>query len=276
VATGTDTRPTPSTSTTNRVGRNGGLGAHGDRIDILRAQEPTAASSAPCNSAAHRPPFVTPFAAGRVRCRRASSGDDGSGPTTLARVTSDARRGPPVQPLRFLLEGPPKIGKTTTMRRLVELLRDHGVVVSGFVTDEVREQDRRVGFVIHDLAGPEVVLAHQDLQTSVRVGRFGVDVPAFERVALPALRRAQETGGVVIIDEIGRMELASAPFVEAVDAVLAGSLPVVATVHVYEHPVTDALKRRSDGQHVTVTEANRDELPAQLFRQLMQSVGLIG
>ena len=162
------------------------------------------------------------------------------------------------------------------MRRLVELLRDHSAAVSGFVTDEIRERDRRVGFVVRDVAGPEAVLAHQDFQTGVQVSRFGVDVPAFERVALPALRHAQETGGAVIIDELGRMELASAPFVEAVDALLAGSLPVVATVHVYEHPVTDVLKRRADVQRVTVTEANRDELPAQLFRQLTGLTGRVG
>ncbi|MGH3765385.1 MAG: nucleoside-triphosphatase [Pseudonocardiaceae bacterium] len=183
---------------------------------------------------------------------------------------------PPWQPVRLLLDGPPKVGKTVVMCRLVELLRGRGAVVSGFVTDEMRERDQRVGFVVRDIAGPEAILAHQDFQTGVQVGRFGVDVPAFERVALPALRRALDSDGVVIIDELGRMELASGPFVEAVDTLLAGSLAVVATVHVYEHPVTDALKRRADVQHVAVTEANRDELPAQLLRRLMHSAGLDG
>ncbi len=191
-------------------------------------------------------------------------------------MTGNACPGPRLQPLRFLLEGPPKVGKTVAMRRLVELLRKHGASVSGFVTDEIRERDRRVGFVVRDVAGPEAVLAHQDFRTGVQVGRFGVDVPAFERVALAALRRAQEAGGAVMIDELGRMELASAPFVEAVNTLLAGPLPVVATVHVYEHPVTDALKRRADVHRVAVTEANRDELPAQLFLQLTGSAERAG
>ncbi|MGH4006785.1 MAG: nucleoside-triphosphatase [Pseudonocardiaceae bacterium] len=191
-------------------------------------------------------------------------------------MTGNACPDLPLQPLRFLLEGPPKVGKTVAMRCLVELLREHGATVSGFVTDEIREQNRRVGFVVRDVAGPEAVLAHQDFRTGVQVGRFGVDVPAFERVALPVLRRAQEASGAVIVDELGRMELASALFVQAMDTLLAGSLPVVATVHVYEHPVTDALKRRADVQLVTVTEANRDELPAQLFRQLRGSAGRDG
>ncbi|MGH3923118.1 MAG: NTPase [Pseudonocardiaceae bacterium] len=181
----------------------------------------------------------------------------------------------PSQRLRLLLEGPPKVGKTVVMHRLLTLLQERGVVVGGFVTHEVREHGRRVGFVVCDLAGPEAVLAHQDFQSDVRVGRFGVDVPAFERVALPALRRAQQDGGLVIIDELGRMELASAPFVETVNTLLTGSLPVVATVHVYEHPATDALKQRADVQRVTVTKANRDELPAQLLRQLIRSAGQI-
>ncbi len=88
----------------------------------------------------------------------------------------------------------------------------------------------------------------------MQVGRFGVDVPAFERVALPALRRAQDGSAVVVIDELGRMELASEAFIEAVDDVLTTSVPVVATVHVHAHPVTDALQQRTDVQRIIVTD----------------------
>ncbi|MGH3904371.1 MAG: NTPase [Pseudonocardiaceae bacterium] len=188
-------------------------------------------------------------------------------------MTDAARPDLPAQRLRLLLEGPPKVGKTVAIQRLVALLQEYGVVVGGFITHEEREHGRRVGFVVRDLAGQESILAHQDFQSDVRVGRFGVDVLAFERVALPALHRAQHDGGIVIIDELGRMELASVPFVETVGALLAGSSPVVATVHVYEHPITDALKQRADVQRVAVTKANRDGLPAQLLRQLIRSAG---
>lgn len=174
-------------------------------------------------------------------------------------------------PLRFLIKGPPKIGKTVAVQRLVALLAEQGVAVSGFLTHEVRERGRRVGFVVRDLAGPEAMLAHQDFQTEVQVGRFGVDVLAFERVALPALRRVQDSSAVVVIDELGRMELASEAFIDAVDNVLTTSVPVVATVHVHAHPVTDALQQRADVQRIIVTEGNRDELPQRLFEQFMHS-----
>lgn len=176
-------------------------------------------------------------------------------------------------PARLLVQGPPKIGKTVVMHRLVGLLHEHDVLVRGFLTHEVREQGRRVGFVVRDVTGPEAVMAHQDFQTGVQVGRFGVDVAAFERVALPALGRTQDGSGVAVIDELGRMELASGTFVEAVEAVLAASVPVVATVHVHAHPVTDALQQRAGVQRIMVTEDNRDGLPQRLFEQLMGSAG---
>lgn len=127
------------------------------------------------------------------------------------------------------------------------------MVVGGFVTHEQREQDRRVGFVVHDLAGPDAVIAHQDYDTGVRVGRFGVDVPAFERVGLPALRQAIGQGGIVVIDEIARMELASEAFLNLTVQVLDGPAPVVASVHLHVHPFTDALKQRADVELLTVT-----------------------
>jgi nucleoside-triphosphatase len=178
--------------------------------------------------------------------------------------------GRPAAVPKCLLTGPPKIGKSTVITCLVQLLRLHGSVVGGFVTNEQREHGRRVGFVIQDLVSrEEAVIAHQDYNTGVQVGRFGVDVPAFERVGLPALRRAVDQAGIVVVDEIARMELASPAFVNAVQQLLSGPLPVVASIHLHADPFTDALKQRPDVEVLTVTEANRDALPAQLLDYLM-------
>ncbi|MGH3825874.1 MAG: nucleoside-triphosphatase [Pseudonocardiaceae bacterium] len=171
-----------------------------------------------------------------------------------------------LHPVRLLLEGLPKVGKTTVVERLVELLVDADVPVGGFITREVLGDDgRRVGFTVRDLAGPEAWLAHQDFDTGIRVGRFGVDIAEFEQVGLVALEREKlllrNRVGVVIIDEIASMELASPGFGQTIEEIFAGPLTVVATVHVHEYPVTDALKRRHDIELITVTETNRDGLP---------------
>jgi nucleoside-triphosphatase len=163
----------------------------------------------------------------------------------------------------MLLEGRPGIGKSTLARRLLALLQQAGVQVGGFTTAELRAGGRRKGFVVEAASGAREVLAHVDLPGPPRVGRYGVDLPAFERVALPALRTPR-SGGVVVVDELGKMELASTPFREAVDELLGRDVAVVATVHLARHRFTDALKRRPDVQLIQVTEGTRDALPERL------------
>jgi len=165
--------------------------------------------------------------------------------------------------LRLLVEGRPGIGKTTVARRLLTLLQEAGVPVGGFTTGELRTGGHREGFVVEAASGAREVLAHVDLPGPPRVGRYGVDLAAFERVALPALGDSGP-GGVVVVDELGRMELASAAFCETVVELLGRDVAVVATVHHARHQLTDALKRRPDIRVVRVTEATRDGLPEQL------------
>jgi nucleoside-triphosphatase len=169
---------------------------------------------------------------------------------------------------RLLLEGRPGIGKTSLARRLLHLLQEAGLPVGGFTTAELRAGGRREGFLVEAVSGAREVLAHVDLPGPPRVGRYGVDLAAFERVALPALGDPGP-GGVVVIDELGKMELASAAFRAAVLELLGRDVAVVATVQLARHRFTDALKRRPDVRVVRVTEATRDALPEQLMDRLI-------
>jgi nucleoside-triphosphatase len=51
---------------------------------------------------------------------------------------------------------------------------------------------------------------------------------------------------VVVVDELGKMELASAAFRDAVTGLLGQDVAVVATVQTARHRFTDALKHRPD------------------------------
>jgi nucleoside-triphosphatase len=168
-----------------------------------------------------------------------------------------------------MLQGRPGVGKTTLVQRVLPLLASAGTRVAGFATAEIRVGGRRVGFAAEDVAGRREVIAWAGHASLVSVGRYGVDLAAFERVALPTLtdRHAQ----VIVIDELGRMELASEPFRIAVLDLMATDKAVLATVHAARHPFTDALKSRRDVRVLEVTPDNRDALPSQVAASLLDS-----
>jgi nucleoside-triphosphatase len=168
-------------------------------------------------------------------------------------------------PPKILLEGRPGIGKTTVVDRLAALMREAGVPLSGFVTREIRQAKRRRGFSIETLDGNRGTLAHVELQGPPRVGKYGVDLAILERIGIPALR-APESGGVVIVDELGKMELALEGFRDAMTRICAGPAALVATVQVAHHPFTDALKRRPGIETLQVTHRTRDYLPEHLAK----------
>jgi nucleoside-triphosphatase len=168
---------------------------------------------------------------------------------------------------RILLEGRPGIGKTTVAAALIDLLRDLGVPLTGFLTREIREGGGRVGFSLETLTGERATLAHVNLPGPPRVGKYGVDLPAFEELAIPTLERA-DRGAVAILDELGKMELASERFRVAVLELLERPGALVATVLAGRHPFTDELKRRRQMEMVRVTARNRDELPQELAARL--------
>ncbi|MFD7445508.1 nucleoside-triphosphatase [Streptomyces sp. NPDC059909] len=172
-------------------------------------------------------------------------------------------------PTRILLEGRPGIGKTTAVRRLAALLRTRTPV--GFTTEEIRQGAARVGFALETLDGRRAVLAHVDFPGPPRVGRYGVDLRVMDELALSALApvsRNPAPRDLVLIDELGRMELAGAAFREVVRILFTADVDVVATVHAHHDPFTDDLKRRAGIELVQVTAGNRDVLPEQLAARL--------
>lgn len=167
----------------------------------------------------------------------------------------------------LLLTGRPGIGKTTVIQKVVAAL---GPRAGGFYTEEIRGPGGRKGFRLITLDGEETVIAHVDLKGEgrPRVGRYGVDVEAIERVGVAALRRAMEQGRIVVVDEIGKMELFCGPFKDAVLQAISGPHTVLATVMAHPNPWTDALKALPVVTLWEVTEKNRDRLPEQVLRWL--------
>jgi nucleoside-triphosphatase len=153
------------------------------------------------------------------------------------------------------------VGKTTCLRRTLDRLEGPA---GGFFTEEVREGGQRVGFALVTLDGQRAVLAHVGRGGEPRVGKYGVDVEALDRIGVPAIREAVRRRSRIVIDEIGKMEMASPAFCQAVEETLEAPVLVLGTILRAPHPWADRIKRHPGVELVEVTPANRQELPGRL------------
>ncbi|MGC9346953.1 MAG: NTPase [Anaerolineae bacterium] len=167
----------------------------------------------------------------------------------------------------LLLTGHPGIGKTTVIRQVVKQLGDRA---GGFYTEEIKGPGGRQGFQLITLDGKETILAHKDLRgpNVPRIGRYGVDVDALERVGVKALQRARDAGKIVIVDEIGRMELFSGKFQETLMYAFMGRSTVIGTVIKKSYPEADAFKILAQVEVWELNQRNRDEMASRILKWL--------
>jgi len=165
----------------------------------------------------------------------------------------------------YLLTGRPGTGKTSLIKEAVARMKG---VAGGFYTEEIRTHGVREGFRLVTLDGEEVVLAHVSIHSPYRVSKYGVDIDGLERVGVPALEKATEQCDLVVIDEIGKMELFSARFRETVFRIVDSGKRVLGTIMLNPNPWADAVKRRPGVNLIIVTRDSYQPVLEELLRWL--------
>jgi len=166
----------------------------------------------------------------------------------------------------ILLTGNPGCGKTTLIQRVVARLR---CSFGGFYTQEIREGGVRLGFKVITFDGREGILAHVKIDSPLRVGKYGVDLRALETVGVASVRRALHEDALVIIDEIGPMELFSKAFCQVVVEALNSPCVVLGSIVKRSKPFVDQIKARPDVTVIEVCSCNRDALVEQVLALLL-------
>ena len=157
----------------------------------------------------------------------------------------------------YLLTGKPGTGKTSLIKQALAGLEGRA---GGVYTEEIRSQGTRLGFKLVTLDGHEAILAHTDFNKRFQVGKYGVDVESLDRVGVPALRQAAEQCDLVVVDEIGKMELFSSDFRATVLELIGGGNRVLGTIMLQANPWADAIKRQPQVNLVTVTRASYNQV----------------
>lgn len=208
----------------------------------------------------------------------------------------------------LLCTGQPSCGKTTLVKKALDRIiewqdsDDDGhahashPTISGFYTDEVLDgSGRRVGFDIVGISSEKrgILSRKSGLPSSYpKTGQYSVDVASFEDIALTELDILQSssaassdsgkdnTSQIIIIDEIGRMELHSKKFQAAVETLLQHPNVLVVgaiTAPIYGHRVpfcdyiTDGYELKKHSMHVEVMrikKSNRETVTADYLERL--------
>jgi nucleoside-triphosphatase len=172
----------------------------------------------------------------------------------------------------FFITGPPGIGKTTIILKTVESSKTMGFKVGGMLSREVRENGTRVGFELVDLdTGQKGWLAHVNQTEGPQVSKYRVNLRDLDNIGAGSIQNAMVNAQIVVVDEIGPMELRSSAFREAVIQAVNSDKPLLGVIHHRARdPLIEQLRKREDAEIFEVTYGNRINLHNLLIERINQ------
>ncbi len=165
--------------------------------------------------------------------------------------------------LKIGISGTMGLGKTDTLKNIIDMLNDEGISVGGMLTDPIFEDNRQVGFQVMDWKTKEkAVYAHLYMDSPLEVNGYHVDLNVIEQVGVKAIERAAANDDVVLVDEASKIIVKSDSFNKVVKAALNMDKPMILTFHKKSrNPLLQDVRRRDDIRILELTEINKDLLP---------------
>lgn len=161
--------------------------------------------------------------------------------------------------MRIAITGSPGVGKSTVLRNVLKQLT---CTYGGMVSADIRVNGERVGFEIRDIAtGKQGILAHREGR-GPRLGKYHVNIEDLNNMGVSAIKNAMSSE-LVVIDEIGPMELKSPEFIKAVEEVLNSGKSMLVVLHQKSvHQIAERI--RKEFEVYTVTPENRESIVAEI------------
>lgn len=163
----------------------------------------------------------------------------------------------------IFLTGAPSAGKTTVIKKVIQELK---CPANGFYTEEVKQDGKRVGFLMRTLNGQSGNLAHQDIVSDYCIRRYGVSIDNIEQIAVPAIVPVGDH--IIILDEIGKMECFSEKFQQAAVNALDAPNIVFGTITLGGSDFIRTIKDREDMEILEVTMDSRNWLPGLILKEI--------
>jgi nucleoside-triphosphatase THEP1 len=134
---------------------------------------------------------------------------------------------------KILITGLPRSGKSTLISKLIQYYTDEkSYIIYGFLTPEVRKNKKRIGFNIVDIYSKKIYQLARvgDFKSKYRVGKYCVFIDKFNKY-LEVLKNIElKAVDLIIIDEIGKMELFSKKFQTLIKRLFLSNISIIATI----------------------------------------------
>lgn len=172
----------------------------------------------------------------------------------------------------LFITGRPSIGKTTVLLNAANELKNKGYRIGGMLSRDVREKGTRIGFeIVNFTTGQRGWLAHVNQPTGPQVSKYRVNLNDLDQIGVEAVRSALKDAEVVVIDEIGPMELFSSAFKQAIKDAIDSQKLVLGVIHHSAHdPIINSIKNRNDMEIFEATMENRQQLHNLLIQKATQ------
>jgi len=167
--------------------------------------------------------------------------------------------------VNIFLTGPVQVGKSTAIKRF--LSANPAVRPGGFATKNVPipENGEARGVYILPPVWSEADLLPSRLTARLQGGVWTLWPEVFDREGT-ALLGAEGPFDLLLMDELGRMELRAERFRAAVLSALDGDVPVLGVIKPESNPFLDAVRAHPRTRVLEVTEENRDGIPGEIER----------
>ena len=161
--------------------------------------------------------------------------------------------------LRIAVTGSPGVGKSTLVAKVTSGTK---LRVGGVLARDRRYKDRRTGFELLDLSTGMVGILADESGDGPQLGKYRVHLDDLDLIGAQAVENALGCD-LIVVDEVGPMELTSHRFVLAVEMAIASSKPMLVVLHQWSNHRL-AKKIRSTFKVYTVTRENREALAEEI------------
>ncbi|MFH1367522.1 MAG: nucleoside-triphosphatase [Elusimicrobiota bacterium] len=153
----------------------------------------------------------------------------------------------------LFITGKPGSGKTSLIREACLPFMQN---IGGFYTEEIRSGAGRDGFILKTFDGKHGVLAKKGMESPHKLNKYGLDLDVLDSIGVDSIRAAMEGKRVVVIDEIGSMEVFSELFRKVLVECLGSKRRVLASIRYNAQPFTDEIKKMPDTALVYLSREN--------------------